>query len=210
MRQLIAGLHTAGLNRGDTVCIHSFNSITYPLLVLAVIGAGGLSVGTNPSYTRHKLSHGVKVAKISFVFAEPEILPNMVAALKENNMDVGNRLFILDTQPGQIVPQKSGLRSWRTLLTDREEDWIRFDNYSKSKDTVAQLYYTSGTTGLPKCAMTTHRNLVSEHQLFFEANPRPYQYKIILCMPFFHVSLSQSCISLSCYVKCEGDLFVLT
>ena len=189
IRQLIAGLHAAGLKRGDTVCIHSFNSITYPLIVLAIIGAGGLSVGTNPSYTRHELSHGVKVAKIGFVFAEPEILPNMLAALKENNMDVGNRLFILDTQPGQTVPKDNGLKSWRTLLTDREEDWIRFDDFSKSKDTVAQLYYTSGTTGLPKCAMTTHRNLVSEHQLFFETSPRSYQFKIILCMPFFHVGI---------------------
>ena len=52
-------------------------------------------------------------AKIKFVFAEPEILPTMLAALKENNMDVGNRLFVLDTQPGQTMPKDSGLRSWR-------------------------------------------------------------------------------------------------
>ena len=113
----------------------------------------------------------------------------MMAALKENKIDVGNRLFVLDTQQGQTVPKGSGLKSWRSLITDREEDWIRFDDFDQSKDTVAQLYYTSGTTGLPKCAMTTHRNLVSEHQLFFEANPRTYPFKIILCMPFFHVGI---------------------
>ena len=189
VRQLIAGLHAAGLKRGDTVCIHSFNSIYYPILVLAIIGASGLSVGTNPSYTKHELNHAVKVAKIQFVFAEPEILPNMLDALKVNNIDVGNRLFILDTQPGQSVPKDRGLKSWRSLLTAKEQDWIRFDDHHNSVDTVAQLYYTSGTTGLPKCAMTTHRNLVAEHQLFFEASPRSYPIKIVLCMPFFHVGI---------------------
>ena len=189
VRQLIAGLHAAGLRRGDTVCVHSFNSITYPLLVLAIIGAGGLSVGTNPSYTEYELGHAVKVAKIKFVFAEPEIMSNMTTALRENGIDVGRRLFVFDTIKGQTVPQDSGLRSWRTLLHHGEKDWIRFDDKETARDTVAQLYYTSGTTGLPKCAQTTHQNLVAEHQLFYEAWPRSYRYRVILCMPFFHVGI---------------------
>ena len=189
VRQLIAGLHAAGLQRGDTVCVHSFNSITYPLLVLAIIGAGGLSVGTNPSYTRHELSHAVKVAKIKFVFAEPEIMENMLTALGDNGVDVGERLFVFDTMRGQEVPSGRGLKSWRTLLENGEQDWIRFDDQDTCKDTVAQLYYTSGTTGLPKCAQTTHQNLVAEHQLFYEAYPRDYPFRIILCMPFFHVGI---------------------
>lgn len=38
--------------------------------------------------------------------------------------------------------------------------------------------------------MTTHRNLVAEHQLFFEANPRSYPIKLVLAMPFFHVGIA--------------------
>ncbi|ETN44838.1 uncharacterized protein HMPREF1541_09713 [Cyphellophora europaea CBS 101466] len=189
VRQLIAGLYAAGLQKGDTVCVHSFNSLTYPLLILAIIGAGGLSVGTNPSYTRHELSHGVKVAKVKWVFAEPEILSNMTTALNENGIAVGQRLFVFDTVEGQKVPEGSGLKSWRTLLEYGEKDWITFDNEEISRETVAQLYYTSGTTGLPKCAQTTHRNLVAEHQMFYEAWPRSYRYRVILCMPFFHVGI---------------------
>lgn len=104
VQRLISGLHNAGLQRGDTVCIHSFNSIAYPLVVLAIIGAGGISVGTNPSYTKHELAHAVKLAKIKFVLAEPEILANVQTALQENDVDIGSRLYILDTQAGQSVP----------------------------------------------------------------------------------------------------------
>ncbi|KPI35469.1 putative acyl-coenzyme A synthetase [Cyphellophora attinorum] len=189
VRQLIAGLRAAGLRHGDAVCVHSFNSITYPLLVLAIIGAGGLSVGTNPSYTRHELSHAIKVANVKFVFAEPEIMDNMLIALKDNGVDVGQRFFVFDAVPGQQVPSDKALKSWRGLLDHGEADWIRFDDAQTAKDTVAQLYYTSGTTGLPKCAQTTHQNLVAEHQLFYEAHPRSYRYRVILCMPFFHVGI---------------------
>jgi 4-coumarate--CoA ligase len=184
VQRLIAGLYNAGLQRGDTVCIHSFNSIAYPLVVLAIIGAGAISVGTNPSYTKHELNHAVNLAKIKFVFAEPEILANIQTALQENGVDIGSRLFILDTQAGQSVP--ADLKSWKTLLNNGAKDWIRFDDKKRCKEHV-QLYFTSGTSGFPKCAMTSHLNLVSEHQLFFEAWPRSYSYRVVLCMPFFHV-----------------------
>ncbi|KAK5075376.1 hypothetical protein LTS08_001555 [Lithohypha guttulata] len=190
VRQLIAGLKANGLQTGDTVCIHSFNSILYPLLILAIIGAGGCSVGTNPSYTRAELGHGIRLAKAKFVLAEPEILPNMLDALKANDIDVDQKLFILDTSSTTSPPE--GRQSWRKLLDYGEQDWVNFDDLSKSRDTVAQLYFTSGTTGLPKCAMTTHRNLVAQHQLFWERNPRDYPYKGVLVMPFFHVGIAPS------------------
>jgi 4-coumarate--CoA ligase len=186
VKRLIAGLHNAGLQRGDTVCLSSFNSIAYPLVALAIIGAGGISVGTNPSYTKHELNHAVKLAKIKFVLAEPEIVANVQTALQENGVDVGSRLFILDTHAGQKVP--SGLKSWKTLLSHGTREWIRFDDKQRCKEHV-QLYFTSGTSGLPKCAMTSHRNLTAEHQLFFEAWPRSYPFRVVLCMPFFHVGV---------------------
>lgn len=207
---MIAGLHASGLQPGDTVCIHSFNSLLYPLLILAIIGAGGLSVGTNPSYTAVELSHAVRVAKIKFVLAEPEILPNISTALKENKIDLSSRLFILDTPSTQPCP--SDRKSWRELLKHGEHDWIRFDDEKTQTETVAQLYYTSGTTGLPKCAMTTHRNLVSQHTLFFEANPRSYPIKLVLAMPFFHVGIAPQVFTSvikqgrECYVMRRFDL----
>lgn len=172
--------------------MHSFNSTLFPLLILAIIGAGGISTGTNPSYTKAELSHAVRVGKVKLVFAEPEILSNMLDALKENGIDVGSRVFVLDTQPDQKVPE--GRRSWRELLEHGEEDWIRFEDDTSSRDTVAQLYYTSGTTGLPKCTMTTHQNIVAEHQLVYERNPSPHPFKLVLSMPFFHAGINPSII----------------
>jgi 4-coumarate--CoA ligase len=68
-------------NRGDRVCIHSFNSVTYPILVLAIIGAGGTFAGTNPSYTHHELTHTLKISKARFVFAELDLVLPMREAM---------------------------------------------------------------------------------------------------------------------------------
>ncbi|KAK5957216.1 hypothetical protein OHC33_001587 [Knufia fluminis] len=186
VRRLIAGLHASGLKPNDVVLLHSFNTPLYPLLILAIIGAGGIHVGTNPSYTTAELSHALRLSHAKFVLSEPELLPNITDAIRETAANT--KLFVLDTLPSQSVP--SGHISWRALLNHGETPWLRFDDATKSRDTVAQLYYTSGTTGLPKCAMVTHRNIVSQHQLFFEASPRPYLFKLALTMPFFHMGIA--------------------
>jgi hypothetical protein len=48
IQHLIAGLQHTSLKPGDSACIHLFNSVTYPILVLAIIGAGGFFAGQTP------------------------------------------------------------------------------------------------------------------------------------------------------------------
>lgn len=186
VRRLIGGLKAAGLRHGDTVCIHSFNSLVFPMLALAIIGAGGRCTGTNPGYTKHELNHTMRTAKVRFILAEPDVLANVLPSMKENGLDPKVALWILNTQPNQLVPQN--LRSWKALLEHDEQDWIRFDD-EESSNQICQLFNTSGTTGLPKCSMTSHRNLVAQHQLFFEPHKRTFPHKMVMCMPFFHAGI---------------------
>lgn len=55
IRKLIAGLNHAGVRKGDTVLVHAFNSIYYPILVLGVIGCGAIYTGSNPAYTAYEV-----------------------------------------------------------------------------------------------------------------------------------------------------------
>ncbi|KAF7547164.1 hypothetical protein G7Z17_g7910 [Cylindrodendrum hubeiense] len=110
----------------------------------------------------------------------------MLVAMRQNGLNPQERLFVLDNQPDQKVPKD--LKSWKSLLEYGEQDWIRFDN-EESSHGICQLFFTSGTTGLPKCSMTSHRNLVAQHQLFTETNSRNYVYREVLCLPFFHAGI---------------------
>jgi 4-coumarate--CoA ligase len=87
---LIAGLRHAGLNSGDCVCIHSSNSITYPVLLLTILGAG-----TNPSYTFHELAHTLRISKARFVLAEQDLLSSMREAMASVKIPESH-LFVLD------------------------------------------------------------------------------------------------------------------
>lgn len=155
------------------------------MCIQAIWGAGHVFTGTNPSYTQTELNHAIKIAKVRFVLCEPEILPNMQAAMRQNGLDPTTTLRILDTRQGQTVP--SGLKSWTSLQNQGSRDWIRFDDLSRQENTTICLFFTSGTTGLPKCAMTTHRNLVAEHILYNTQHPVSYQIRSVQIFPMFHI-----------------------
>lgn len=82
--------------------------------------------------------------------------------------------------------------SWRTLLSHGLADWIRFDNEATSRQTVAGLFFSSGTTGLPKLTKLSHYNLVAQHTLAFEHFPRPYTLKRLVALPMFHAATAPS------------------
>lgn len=160
------------------MCLHSFNNIYYPIVVLGIIGAGGIFTGTNPSYTSFELKHHVKSSKACFIVSEPEIVGTISDVARELRIPKSH-ILILDTA-NQPLP--IGFASWKTLLNHGEQEWVRFDNLETSKNTTAMLLFSSGTTGLPKPAMLSHYNLVAQHTTVFEHRPRPYEVCLKGCV----------------------------
>ncbi|CAK1367525.1 unnamed protein product [Cercospora beticola] len=186
IRKLAAGFRKAGLKKGDTVCVHSFNDINYSILANGIIAAGGIFAGTNPSYQPYELAHAIKAAHIKFLIVEPEILKHALKAADDSGSISRDRILIFDNRERQKVP--NGFKSWRTLLEHGEEDWERFDDVEISKKTTAARMFSSGTTGLPKAAMLTHYNLIAQHIQINDWKPKPYQIKRLQCTPMFHVA----------------------
>ncbi|KAI9812709.1 MAG: hypothetical protein M1827_004465 [Pycnora praestabilis] len=186
IRKLAAGFRAAGLKKGDCVCLHAFNDIHYPIVFLGIIAAGGVFVGTNPAYTSFELTHQLRTAKARFIITEPETLEQISPSAKECNVPSSN-IWIFDVL-GQTVP--SGSTSWKELQQHGEEDWPRFDDEETSKNTTAALFFSSGTTGLPKAAIWSHFILVAQHTLVQEANTRPYQISRMLSLPMFHAAIA--------------------
>ncbi|KAF2101590.1 amp dependent CoA ligase [Rhizodiscina lignyota] len=186
IRKGIAGLRAAGLKLGDTVCIHSFNDIYYPILVLSIIGCGGRFTGTNPAYTSYELKHHLGITKAKFIFSESDILPNVQQAATQLGISQSN-IFIFNPR-GE--PVTSGYQSWNSLFNHGEQDWIRFDDKHTAEQTVAALFTTSGTTGLPK-ALTCSTKY--RHTLVIEHNALPYQaageVRRIIPLPMFHAAV---------------------
>ncbi|KAJ4374200.1 hypothetical protein N0V83_002941 [Neocucurbitaria cava] len=196
IRQLIAGLKHAGLQKGDGVIIHSFNTIYYSIIALAMIGCGANLTGTNPGYTSHELTHAIRSCEAKFILCDPDILGDSITtAAKACGLPM-NKILALDSVPVSTLGATTGnsnikgFNSWRTLLSNGEEDWIRFNDEQTSRNTTALLFFSSGTTGLPKLTKLSHYNLIAEHVLVFEKFPRPYALKRIVPLPMFHAAVA--------------------
>jgi len=191
VRKLIAGLKAEGLKPGDRVCLHSFNDVSrflafglvrstgesanstqiyYPLLYLAIIGAGGIFTGSNPGYTSLELKQHIETSHAKYIIGEPSRLNTILETAKECSI-AESRIFVFDAFDKASY---GGLRSWETLLQHGEENWIRFDDAQKQRTTVASLGFTSGSTGLPKAAMIPHSYAISQISAL-QSRGKPYK-----------------------------------
>lgn len=188
IRQLAAGFKAIGLQPGETVCIHSFNDIWYPIFFLGVVAAGGVYAGTNPAYTAHELSHALKTAKAKYVLSQADLMGPVLKAAESVDLPK-DKVIVFNPQGGKGV---EGHLQWSDLLKHGERDWVRFDFLETSRNTTAALLFSSGTTGLPKAAMLSHYNFIAQHTLLYEAYPRPYKAIRLVALPMFHAASAPS------------------
>ncbi|KAF3903384.1 S-dihydroxybenzoyltransferase [Dactylellina cionopaga] len=184
VKSMIGGLKSTGVKPGDAVCIQSFNDIMYPVMFLAIIGAGGRFVGTNPGHTILELDHHLRISHTKYIIAQPSLMGNIKQAAAQIGIDSKN-IIAFDTE-GQVLKIEDGIRSYKELLKHGQEDWISFSDEKIAKQTIMGLFASSGTTGLPKVISISHYAWVAGSILLREVLERPYEVKRLMCLPSFH------------------------
>lgn len=154
------------------------------MVFLGVIAAGGVTTASNPGCTPFELTHHLKASEAKFLIFEPELIETSLAAAKACGIPQSN-LWIFDVL-GQAVP--SGFRSWEYLLQHGERDWTRFDDHKRSEETQIARLFSSGTTGLPKAVMWSHKNLITQHTLAHEPIVKQTEKSRLICAPVFHAA----------------------
>ncbi|KAL3419451.1 4-coumarate-CoA ligase 2 [Phlyctema vagabunda] len=185
VRQLIAGLKAHGVQKGDCILVHSFSDIMYPVLYLGIIGAGASFVGSNPSNTTQELAHLLTLTSARYIITSAPQLSTLLSIADDlpHPIPRGN-IFIFNTPHNPNIP--TNFRSWQTLLEYGEETWEKFDNGKRSKETIASLFSTSGTTGLPKVATVSHYACIARCISSHDPRSKPYAISRLLCLPMFH------------------------
>ena len=173
-----AGLRRIGVRRGDRVALLLPNTPHYIIAFFAVLRAGGIVVQTNPIYTPRELEALWNDAGVETVVALDLFWPNLSKAKSSTRVKqvvIGDAADFLKTPLRQLYPikKKKDLKKaghWPLVIP--RESWVhRFAELAATPadgsetpsdpDDVAVLQYTGGTTGTPKGAMLTHRNLVA-------------------------------------------------
>jgi len=140
-----------GIGRGDRVAVLGANSLEWILTFWAVTALGGITVAMNGWWQADEILHGLEVAKPKLLVADAKRLARLV----EEGIDPKVPTVVIESGAAATW----GLADFASLRAGSAGAALP-DGPVDEDDPVAILF-TSGTTGRPKGAISTHRNLVA-------------------------------------------------
>ncbi|KAJ1704127.1 hypothetical protein LUZ63_003906 [Rhynchospora breviuscula] len=178
-RYTAANLRHLGIRKGDVIMNLLRNSVEFAFSFLGASRLGAATTTANPFYTPAEIHKQASAAGAKIIITE------MCAVEKIKDFAAEHDICVIITD-GHV----DGYMHFSELIKEDTPQFGDLDSEIEPDDVVA-LPYSSGTTGLPKGVMLTHRSLVtSVAQQVDGENPNWYMHKddVILCvLPLFHI-----------------------
>jgi len=171
VQRLAAGLTAAGLTRGTHAVLCAPGSAEWIVVCFALIEAGVIPVPVDTQVGEEELRHIRHDSEARWIFTTT----SMADRLATLSADHVGRLVLLDGS-------REDRRSLPWLFAEPAESCP-----SVASDDPALLFYTSGTTGLPKGVPLTHRNVTSNLSALLRLQLLSDRDRILLPLPLHHV-----------------------
>ncbi|RAK95495.1 acetyl-CoA synthetase-like protein [Aspergillus ibericus CBS 121593] len=198
VHSLIAGFKANAMQPGDCVLVHMGNNIrlfsTRPSF-LAIIDAGGVYMGSNPHSQGHELDHVVGLTQPKWIITESQAFPTVTTVADKHHLSLDHVLLLDDITLVDTIrfahtqsptpPHKTNNTNVLSLLSHGTSPPLLIPDSSSAASTPAALYSTSGTTGLPKAAVLSHRSLIAQHASI--THSPSYNVTRLISLPIFHL-----------------------
>ncbi len=178
---LAIGLLRAGITKGDRVGIWSPNCAEWTITQFATAKIGAILVNINPAYRTHELAYALRQSGTRLLVSATEFKTSDYRAMVEEvrgEVDLEMVWFLGSPEwtdhnvhdPGVTLVQ---------LLAELGEDLLRPDD-------PINIQYTSGTTGYPKGATLSHRNILNNGYFVTETINFTHEDRLCIPVPFYH------------------------
>ena len=159
-----AGLHIAGLRRGEHMVVVGANRPRLYATMLAVQSLGAIPIPLYQDAVANECVYPMNNAEVRFAVVEDQEQVDKFLEIRDRCPALSNIYF--DDPRGLRKYSEEGLASFDTLLdtgkafTAKNPDWFRTEALKSQPDDVAAMFFTSGTTGNPKGVVHTHNSLL--------------------------------------------------
>ncbi len=177
VRAVAAGLAERGFGKGEVFAHCAPNLPEYAVVFHAVATVGGVNTTANPLLTADELAAQLQDSGARLLVTVPEVLEKTAAAAERANVE---EIFVYGEAAGATsvaALQQVGFEPPEVAIDPAED--------------LVALPYSSGTTGLPKGVMLTHRNLVANicqvaARVQQSEDESSYERQLAV-LPFFHI-----------------------
>ncbi len=185
--RIAAGLVALGIRHGEVVSILGRTCLEWALCDLAVLRAGGVSVGIYPTLIGEQCAYILEDSSTRWLFLEDARQAEKLSPFFGGLPALDRPILWEATEDDRgfsclkdLEEAGRGALASDPGLTLRREEQIQPDD-------VAVLIYTSGTTGPPKGAMLSHRNILSELEMLETMGATDHRDVMMFFLPLAHV-----------------------
>ncbi|KAL4927632.1 acyl--CoA ligase [Aspergillus undulatus] len=170
--------------KGDVLALYTPNSIDTPVVMYGALWAGGVVSPSNPAYTVEELAFQLKDSGAKAVVTQLPVLPIARAAAKQVGIS-DDRIILI----GDQRDPEAKVKHFTSIRNISGATRFRRSKINPEKD-LSFLVYSSGTTGIPKGVMLSHRNIVANSLQLAAGEAGNLKWnndRILAFLPFFHI-----------------------
>jgi fatty-acyl-CoA synthase len=182
---LARGLMAAGIAKGDRVGIWSPNCAEWTIVQFATAKIGAVLVNVNPAYRTHELAYALQQSGLRMLVSATEFKTSDYRAMVDEVVTAG-------ASSGDLALERVvflGTSDWDDLVAEGAAlpaDAVPERMATLSNTDPINIQYTSGTTGFPKGATLSHRNILNNGFFTTELINFTHDDRLCIPVPFYH------------------------
>ncbi|HEX5560826.1 MAG TPA: AMP-binding protein [Nocardioidaceae bacterium] len=183
--RLARGLLAAGIAKGDRVGIWAPNCAEWTLVQYATAKVGAILVNVNPAYRTHELAYALDQSGLRLLFSAEAFKTSDYRAMVEEVTSAPSAAGVRALERVVYL----GTDEWDEMVSggdDLPADALRQRMSTLEPGDPINIQYTSGTTGYPKGATLSHRNILNNGFFTTELINFTHEDRLAIPVPFYH------------------------